>query len=224
MKQANPVGTVILFHGHGSSKSKVLNEAYYMFGLGFNTFLVDFRAHGGSEGETCTIGYNESEEVKLSYDYIQRSGEKNICLWGISMGASAITHAISEYRLQPQRIILEMPFGSLKEAVKGRMRIMGIPGEPMATLLTFWGGTEQGFWAFNLNPSEYARNIYCPVLLQWGANDSRVTKTETEEIFDNLGATEKKLVIYETAKHESLCSKEPQKWQNEIKGFLIGAK
>ncbi len=30
-----------------------------------------------------------------------------------------------------------------------------------------------------------------------------------------------KLVIYETAKHESICDKEPQKWRKEIHGFLL---
>ena len=59
-----------------------------------------------------------------------------------------------------------MPFGSLPDAVKGRVKIMGLPQEPISTLLTFWGGVQNGFWAFNLKPSEYAKKIKCPVLLQ----------------------------------------------------------
>ena len=221
MRHLHSKGTVILFHGHGSSKSKLLSEAGYIYSLGYNTLLVDFRAHGGSDGKTCTIGYSEAEEVKMAYEHVKQRGEKNICLWGISMGAAAITHAVSKYNLTPQRIILEMPFGSLQDAVKGRVRTMGLPEQPIATLLTFWGGTEQGFWAFNFNPSDYVRKIHCPVLLQWGAKDARVTRKETEEIFANIGFAQKKLVIYESAKHESLCNKEPQKWQKEISGFLL---
>ena len=139
VKRDKPKGTVILFHGHGSSKSKVLDEAAFMNSIGFNTLLVDFRSHGGSDGRACTIGYEEAEEVKLAYEYIRNQGEGNICLWGISMGAAAISRAVPEYKLEPQRIILEMPYGSLKRAVKGRVRIMGLPEEPIATLLTFWG-------------------------------------------------------------------------------------
>ncbi|MFM9911019.1 MAG: alpha/beta hydrolase [Chitinophagaceae bacterium] len=214
-------GTILLFHGHGSSKSKLLNEADYMFSLGFNTLLIDFRAHGGSDGEICTIGYHEAEEIKLAYDYVQSRGEKSIYLWGISMGAAAITHAMNEYNLKPKKIILEMPFGSLQDAVKGRVRIMGLPEQPISTLLTFWGGTEQGFWAFNHNPSDYAKKITCPVLLQWGALDARVTKRETLEIYNQIASTDKKLVIYETATHESLCNKEIQQWRKEISSFLL---
>lgn len=74
--------------------------------------------------------------------------------------------------MQPSKIILEMPFGSLNNAVKGRVRTMGLPEQPISTLLCFWGGAEQGFWAFNHNPYEYAQKITCPTLLQWGVNNT----------------------------------------------------
>jgi uncharacterized protein len=213
-------GTVVLFHGHGSSKSKVLDEASYMFSIGYNVFLVDFRAHGGSDGKTCTIGYDEAEEVKLAYEHVRARGEKNVFLWGISMGAAAITRSISEYKLEPQKVILEMPFGTLKQAVKGRVRTMGLPEEPVSTLLTFWGGAEQGFWAFGHDPEDYAKDIHCPVLLQWGAQDPRVTRKETEAVFANLGTDKKQLVVYQSAKHESLYDKEPAKWGRSVETFL----
>ncbi|HET9055439.1 MAG TPA: alpha/beta fold hydrolase [Chitinophagaceae bacterium] len=220
IKTDSAKGTVILFHGHGSSKSKLLDEANYFNSIGYNTLLMDFRAHGGSGGNTCTIGADEAEDVKLAYDFIQSKGEKNIVLWGISLGAATITHAVSKYKLTPRKVILEMPFASLLEAVKGRVRIMGLPTQPIASFLTFWGGVERGFWAFNLKPCEYAKAIQCPVLLQWGAKDVRVTRQEIECIYKNLGTSNKKLIVYETAKHESLCDKEPQKWRSEVKLFL----
>jgi uncharacterized protein len=212
-------GTVAMFHGHGSKKSAVLAEAREFNKLGYNTLLLDFRAHGNSEGNTCTIGYKESEDVKLAYDYVKASGEKNILLWGISMGAAAITKSVHDYQLTPSKVILEMPFGSLPDAVRGRIKMMHLPAEPLSTLLTFWGGTIRGFWAYNLKPEEYVKDIKCPVLLQWGRLDPRVTEKETNEVYANI-ATQKKLVIYENSGHESLCKKEPQKWVNAVTDFL----
>src|SRR5688572_20471727 len=55
------IGTIILFHGFGSSKSSVIPEAAFFHSLGFNTFSIDFRAHGNSDGYTTTIGYDEAE-------------------------------------------------------------------------------------------------------------------------------------------------------------------
>ena len=213
-------GTVLLFHGHGGNKSGVMKEAESFNKMGYNTLVVDFRAHGNSEGNTCTIGFDESEDVKLAYDYISSKGEKNIVFWGISMGASTITKAVKDYQLNPKKVILEMPFGTIKDAVRGRLKIMGLPAEPIGTLLTFWGGTEHGFWAFGMKPQEFASTIKCPVLLQWGKNDPRVGKAEEEILFNNLPNSNKKFVIYETAGHESLCKKENEKWEVEVAAFL----
>jgi alpha-beta hydrolase superfamily lysophospholipase len=216
---APPKGTVVLFHGHGSTKSAVINEANAFRGMGYNSMLVDFRAHGNSSGNTCTIGYYESEEVKLAYDYIKAKGEKNIILWGISMGAAAISKAMNDYPLEPSRLILEMPFGSIMEAAGGRIKMMGLPAQPLAGFITFWGGVEHGFWAFNMNPDAFAKNIHTPTLLQWGRQDARVTQGETERIFDNLAAA-KKLVVYENSGHQSLYKNEPKKWLGEVQHFL----
>lgn len=214
------VGTVCLFHGHGGTKSGVNKEAEEFRKMGFNTLLVDFRAHGNSEGNTCTIGFDETEDVKLAYDFIKNKGEKNLVLWGISMGASTITKAIKDYDLQPQQVILEMPFGTIEDAVKGRVKMMGLPAQPISTLLTFWGGTEHGFWAFGMKPQEYAKKITCPSLLQWGKNDPRVTRSEQDILFKNITSADKKFVVYENSGHESLCKKENEKWVNEVKAFL----
>ncbi len=213
-------GTICMFHGHGSKKSGTNDEAKVFHKLGYNTFQIDFRAHGNSGGNTCTIGYEESEDLKLTYDYIKAKGEKNIVLWGISMGASTITKAVKDYQITPEKIILEMPFGTIEDAAAGRLKMMGLPPQPLATLITFWGGVEHGFWAFGMKPEEYASSIKCPVLLQWGRNDPRVSKSEEDILFKNISTTNKKFVIYETAGHESLCKKETVKWESEVAAFL----
>ncbi len=215
----NAKGTIAMFHGHGSKKSALLTEAAVFRKLGYHTFLLDFRAHGNSEGNTCTIGYEEAEDVKLAYDYLKKNGEKNIVLYGVSLGAATITKAINDYELQPSKVILEMPFGSLYDAVKGRLKMMHLPPQPLAPMLTFWGGSMHGFWAFNLEPSEYAKKIQCPVLLQWGKQDPRVSQEETELIYNNISSN-KKMVVYENSGHESFCKKETTKWTNEVTAFL----
>ena len=212
-------GTVALFHGHGGKKSSLLKEAEVFRSLGYSALLLDFRAHGGSQGNTCSIGFKEAEDVKLAYDYIIAQGEKNIILYGVSLGAATITKAVNDYKLTPSKIILDMPFASLSDGVKGRLRMMKMPEEPLSTMLTFWGGTLQGFWAFNNKPYVYVRQIKCPVLLQWGRYDNRVTQLEIEKIYNNISSA-KKLVIYENCSHESLCKKETSKWTNEVTAFL----
>ena len=219
IKVPDPKGTVVMFHGHGGNKSDILPESQNFRKMGYNTFLLDFRAHGNSDGHTCTIGVKEADDVQLAYNFIKDRGEKHIFLWGISLGAASISRAISVHHISPEKIILELPFGSLLQAVQGRVRMMHLPEQPLASMLTFWGGLELGFWAFDNRPSEYVKDIHCPVLLQFAALDNRVSKPEESDIYNNITAP-KKMVMYDSAGHESLCKKSPSIWFSEVRNFL----
>ncbi|WP_177230553.1 alpha/beta hydrolase [Chitinophaga sp. CF118] len=214
------IGTVILFHGYGGCKDGTLAEASYFRQLGYNTFLLDFRGNGNSDGYTCTVGFKEAEDVKLAYNYVQQRGEKHIILWGMSMGAAAILKAVPEYKLQPDKVILECPFATLTDAVKARMRAVHVPGTPFSQVLTFWGGVEHGFWGAGYKPEAYAREIKMPALVCWGALDFRVTRHETDLIYQHLNSKKKQLVVFNESYHQSFCRKEPLKWKTAVKKFL----
>lgn len=220
MKADSAKGTVILFHGLSSNKGNVLNEAYEFQSMGYNTMLVDIRAHGNSEGVANSIGYKESEEVKLAYEYVSKNGEKNIVLWGMSLGAVIISKAIWQYDLRPQKIILEMPFDRLQDHLRARAKITGFPGEPFGFIVTFWTGIEQGYWGFGHKTNKYVQKISCPVLLQWGNADEYVSKNETEKIFKAIGSSEKQWVVYEGAGHEPLLGANESLWQKSVSDFL----
>ena len=214
-------GSIALFHGHLATKSAVLAEAMAFYKMGYNVLLVDFRGHGNSAGDYCTIGYKEGEEVKLAYDFLVGKGEKKIVLWGVSMGAAAITSAFDKYDMQPQGVILELPYGSLLQAVKARTKMMGLPAQPIASLLTFWGGVENGFNAFALKPASYAKKINCPVLLQAGLQDNRVGMDEIEAIYSNITSPKKIKEVYQGADHQSLLQNEPEKWLKAVDDFFL---
>jgi uncharacterized protein len=213
-------GTVILFHGLGGNKSFMLDQAYEFMYLGFNVMLMELRAHGNSGGNTTTFGVRESEEAKLAYDFIAKKGERNIVMYGFSLGAVVIAEAIYDYNIVPSRIILDAPFGSLKSHLEGRARVLGFPEEPFGLLVTFWSGVERGFNGFRHNTCKYVKMIKCPVLLQYGALDNLVTEQETDCIYKNVSSPDKRLVVYEGAAHQPLLNKDPDKWRTEVKNFL----
>lgn len=213
-------GTVILFHGLTSNKGNNLAEAYEFISMGYNALLVDLRAHGNSGGKNNSMGVKESEEVKLAYDYVKARGEKKIILWGMSLGAVIITRAVYDYDIQPQKIILEMPFDRLQDHLKARARVLGFPDEPFGFLTTFWTGTEEGYWGFGHRTSKYVNKIKSDVLLQWGSKDPYVLQAETENIFRNITARDKSLVVYEEAAHQPLLGHDAGKWRKEVSAFL----
>lgn len=213
-------GTVILFHGLHSNKGNILSEAMEFLSFGYNAMLVDIRAHGNSEGINNSLGYRESEEVKLAYDFVKGQGENNIILWGISLGAAIISKAIGEFDLQPQKVILEMPFDRLQDHLRARARILGFPDEPFGFLVTLWTGIEQRYWSFGHKTSRYVKKINCPVLLQWGAMDEYVKRKEMNAIFSAIHSSQKKCVVYESAGHQPLLWQDENKWKETVQGFL----
>ena len=219
IKADSSKGTIILFHGYGGEKSSMLDKSAELFRLGYNTLLVDFMGSGGSEGLQTTIGYKEAVEVKTCYDYMKIKGEKNIYLLGTSMGAVAIMKAIQDYDISPTGTILECPFGSMYQATCARFKIVKVPTFPMAGLLVFWGGIQNGFWGFGHNPTEYAKVIKCPTLLLYGELDPKVSKSEIDEIYSNLKG-KKVLNTFPLAGHADYLTNYRKEWLQDIKGFL----
>jgi uncharacterized protein len=213
-------GTVIIFHGLSANKGELLTEAYEFRYLGYNVFMIDLRAHGNSGGRVTTLGYKESEEVKLAYNFIKAKGEQKIVLFGISMGAVILPKAIVDYDIQPAGIIMEMPFASLQDHLEARARVLGFPDQPFAFLVTLWIGIEKGFNGFRYKTNRYTSQLHTPVLLQWGAKDDYVLKHETDEIFESITSREKKLSVFPNAGHESLLQNDAERWQQDVTGFL----
>ena len=70
---ASPRASVIVLHGHGSSKESELWCARSFFApVDCATIFFDMRAHGESDGEYFTFGAHESSDVKAVLDEVQR--------------------------------------------------------------------------------------------------------------------------------------------------------
>ncbi len=219
IKTENSKGTVVLFHGFSGNKSTLIDKSEIFLKKGYNTLLVDFMGCGNSEGNQTTIGFYEALQVKSCVDYLNENGEKNIVLYGTSMGAVAIMKALNDFNLLVNSIILECPFGTMYQTVCSRFKTMNVPTFPMAGLLVFWGGAQNNFWAFGHKPTHYAKNINCPTLLIYGEKDEKVSRNEIDEIFNNLKG-QKTLKVIANAGHENFLRNHKQEWENEINYFL----
>lgn len=215
-------GAVALFHGYGSSKGRLLHEAATFRDLGWAVLLVDQPGSGGSAGSRTTIGYDEAEAVVVAAKYLRQlpgGMRRPLVLYGISMGAAAIMRAEAELGVRPTANILECPYGTMRQTVINRFRAMHVPALGLADMLVFWGGVQNGFWAYGLKPEEFARRIQTPTLLLWGQRDRRVTPAETDSIFAHL-AGPKRRIDFPRAGHEPYWRLYPQQWQQAVAGWL----
>lgn len=214
-------GTVAVFHGYSSNKSRFVPHAEIIQSLGWNVLLVDFYGCGGSDGYESTIGYKEAWDVKTVFDHLKSRSDKPVVLYGCSMGAAAVMKAMADGTVQPDKIVLECPFGSMRSAVDVRVGTMGAPRFPFTDLFMLWGAAQNDFWTYGHNPEEYAGHISCPALLLYGEKDNRVPRAETDRIYQNL-AGPKRLVTFPESGHESYLKQYTLEWTEAVGTFLAG--
>ena len=220
-RHPEPKGTVLLFHGYLGTKSSLVSSAEAFFSKGYSALMIDFSGHGGSEGGRTTIGFHEAEDVQAVYEYVRKTESGPVYLFGISMGAAAIMRAVEHYELEPDGLILECPFGKMYDAVAIRFKQAGVPAFPAAHLLMFWGGAQNGFWAFGHNPEKYARQIKIPSLLIYGEKDPRITLEETQAIFNNLQGP-KELLVCPNSWHGGYLYRDGDLWHAAVDRLLEG--
>ena len=214
-------GTVALFHGYAGDKSRLTAEAAYFRELGYAVVLVDFAGSGGSAGTRTTVGHHEAADVAAAVRWVRaRPGAPGpLVLYGVSMGAVAVLRAEAELGVRPTANVLECPFGSLRQTVRNRFAAMRVPAWPLADLLVFWGGVQNGFWGPDLSAERYAAQVATPTLLLWGTADARVTRAETDAIFANL-AGPKVRHDFAGLGHEAYLPRAPAAWQAQVREFL----
>ncbi|PZD72403.1 hypothetical protein C1752_03692 [Acaryochloris thomasi RCC1774] len=232
-----PQGTVLLFPGnHGTKGGQLLPPAQVFHDLGYSCLLVDFRGAGGSSGYKTSVGFWEAEDVALALQQAQQLNlPQPLILYGVSMGTAAILRAmavseapfsetgrpevIATHKVQPAAIILELPFSRLTQAIRSRLSLFPLPTSPMAELLVFWGGIQQGFNGFTHDPITYAKQITAPSLILQGQQDPWTTLAEIEALQKQFrGPTQR--VVFPTAGHQLLVTVDPDLWRQEIDQFL----
>jgi pimeloyl-ACP methyl ester carboxylesterase len=212
---ANGRGTVILFHGYGTGKSVLHGETEVWHALGYRCLLVDFRGSGGSDGMVTTLGWREALDVQAAAAWV---GEPAI-LYGQSMGAAAVLRAVAVEGVKPAGIVVEAPFDRLVTTVGHRYETMRLPSWPLAQVLTFWGGRQQGFNAFDLNPVEYARAVQCPALVLQGAEDPWVKVPAARAVADAMNG-HGTLHVFAGVGHCAYVWEKPAEYRQVVSGWL----
>jgi alpha-beta hydrolase superfamily lysophospholipase/protein-S-isoprenylcysteine O-methyltransferase Ste14 len=214
---------ILLFHGYAACKADLLPTAARLHALGCDVVLVDFYGSGGSTGSGTTIGYRESGDAAAACRFArERWPESPVVLYGLSMGGAAVLRAVAAEGAAPQAVVVESCFDTLLNTVRSRFRAMHLPPSPLAELLVFWGGVRGGFNAFGHNPVAYASRVSCPALLLCGANDQRISTSESRSLYDAL-AGPKRYSEYPDAGHQPLATADEGRWREDMAWMLDAA-
>ncbi len=167
---------VVLAHGFAAHRRK---PAYARLADGlavrFTVLSLDLRGHGSSGG-ACTLGDREALDVAAAVDGLRRRGHGPLAAIGVSMGGTAVMHALATRDLGIAAAVV----------VSSPARLGRVETEPLAFLDGVWRtpwkrralelvsgvrlvGPER--WAGMDHPERLAARVAAPLLVVHGADD-----------------------------------------------------
>jgi uncharacterized protein len=122
---------VILTHGFSANRLSMIPFAQLLNKHGYGALLYDLRAHGRSQGELCTWGWLEANDLLGALDYlVKRQGSSaRVGAFGLSLGGCVSLRAAAESK-QLRAVAAEGP------ALSG---LNDFPFRPGRSLRIWWG-------------------------------------------------------------------------------------
>jgi len=199
-------GTVIFVHGIRAYKEHFLPVCKLLAERGYNSVIVDLRAHGESEGKYCTYGFYEKYDIKALADklYKIKNISRNIGIWGQSLGGAVAIQALA----LDKRIkfgIIESTFSEFNTIVHDYIKNKVGFDIPVFSNYLIWRATHIGnFKADSIIPSQSAKKITQPILMAHGVMDDRIKIEYGKSNFANLSSKEKEFIEIPKANHLNL--------------------
>lgn len=214
---------LIQFHGYRGNGFRDCSAGNHVARhLGYNTLVVDQRAHGMSQGDTMTFGIRERWDCVCWAEYARnRFGpEIPIFLYGVSMGAATVL--MTQELPLPENvagIIGDCPYSSPVGIIRKICRDIHIPeflsvplGRAAARL---WGH----FSLTEASAEEAVKHGKIPMLLIHGTEDKYILPEMSREIQANC-VVECFLELFPGATHAGSCLTDMGRYSKVVASFV----
>lgn len=175
---------VLVTHGLGANKENFLAAVLLVNSLDYGALIVDFRAHGDSDGEVTTFGYLEAEDIQAAVDWIQSSYPgRPIYALAYSMGGAAVLRAAA--RTDPfEKLIIDSSFAAAETVARGSViRHFGWFQTPAWAVGRCWGWLISGVDLADHQPIQSIGKLQDrPILLIHGTDDRLIPPAESERL------------------------------------------
>lgn len=215
-------GTMILVHGITSHKEHYLPVCKYLAKKGFNSVVFDLRAHGYSEGEYCTFGVKEKQDVSVLLDTLATkiSLSTNYDIWGQSLGAAITIQSLAHDKRLKYGII-ESAFADSRTIIHDyTQRTLGVNITWLNNYLIWRAERIAGFETDNAVPAQSAKQIQQPVLVVHGKKDNKVKYEYGRENYENIASEDKEFISYDEAKHTNIWTIGGDDYFSKVSIFL----
>jgi pimeloyl-ACP methyl ester carboxylesterase len=206
-------GTLIYLHGVADNRMSSAGIVERFGNRGFDVIAYDSRAHGESEGEACTYGFFEKEDLR---HVLAGVGVGPIVLVGTSLGAAV---ALQEAARNPRvsAIVAAETFSDLTTVASERAPFFFTSA---AIRRAFALAEAQGrFSVAAVSPLASAASIHLPVLLVHGDADRDTPADHSRRVFAELRGPRRLILVPGAGHNQSLRDdvwREIEEWIDEI--------
>ncbi|WP_198008662.1 alpha/beta hydrolase [Ahrensia sp. R2A130] len=146
--------TIIVFHGNGSTASRMIGHGKALADEEYGVLLAEYRGYAGSTGmpsQTALV-----EDAVLIYDLLRQANDEPIAVWGHSLGA-AVAVQLADQR-SVAALVLESPFDSVLSMAQQQ----------------FWWLPVSYLLQHPFQSDAVIGNVEAPILIMHGDHDSVV--------------------------------------------------
>jgi len=220
------LGAVLLCHGHGVDHTDFAGMVPFLRAASLSLLLLDFRAHGQSEGKYTSIGLVEWDDLKCVIEESERRGflasGTRLAAYGRSMGATTLINGAGHLP-RIAAFVLESPFAELRLiAARDLKSVFRIPDNPLIDVVFKLAEWWTGIPYLQNRPVDAIHEIGSrPALLIHDELDGRATRPDHDRLVASLPGA--RTMVVPGAGHVGGHGRNPDVFERDFLGFLASA-
>lgn len=215
---------VIACHQYGGSAVSMAQYAMHFYELGFNILLPDLRGFGENEYKKVSMGWDDRLDIVKWCEYItEKDSSARIILFGVSLGASAVTNAAGEELPDSVRaVVADSCYSDVWEIMKGYIKDKPLLHSfPILNMASAFCDIKNGWNFKDASTVTQAAEVSLPILFIHGENDEFAPISQSNDIFEVCDSDVVDQVVIEEGTHaENLETDESTYW-SEIDLFIL---
>ncbi len=189
---------------------------------GYNILVIDPRAHGYSDGEYNTIGFEECKDVIAWANFLHDTYHiDTIVMHGICIGSAAALYAMirKDCPSNIKALIAEGMYPDFYDSFKNHMIVDKRPIFPVLQECDFWM-RHFTHHTMKYGPKDCIDKLDKPLLLLHSKEDLYSLPARAQELYDKCGSKAKKLVWFDKGAHSHIRAVTPELYDKAIQDFL----
>jgi len=190
--------TLVYLHGIADNRGSAAGIVQRFVPRGFDVIAYDSRGHGESDGEACTYGFYEKQDLRRVVDTIDAGP---VVLMGTSLGAAvALQEAADDRRVAA--VVAAETFSDLRTVAIERAPFFFTPDTIRRAFQL--AESEGRFTVESVSPEASARTIEAPVLIIHGSIDRDTPPDHSRRVFEALRGPKQLILVPNAGHNQSL--------------------